>query len=816
MSEKISDLIQKIEKDSSSTQEQKEKARKVLELLNARNKWSLIVSAGSRQAILWLLTETTLDANISAEAIWDNLSQGWLSPWASGNLDLWSQDATDDWSWEMENWDDEIDMEAENFAEQLSRQWWDDVYVIAKMISLGYMPTLHSMSHTKTSYNPIKWVWANKWYFIAGGFLTNWKINWKSAQLQKKLVDGCLSFFNWPKEEIKILLNSIKANDTSWDRTKLEQRSDCLERLEEAIKKWSVADIKSISKEYSDISEKTWKISDLYKKHNLKRTVKTERDRLWQVAYEAEEKKIKADRKAIIDEIDRLVAENDKNKQNSVDTEDWVRNKNTQDLDILVDQRTKLEDDLRKAEKHRKTLLEQKSKYDKDQRQIVDDLNRELSKKGWWDPVKIKNYEDEKIRLAWEINKIDKRIDSKDSQITRIEDSISTKQIDITKQERIIRDYKPSNTAEIAEYDYKKWFLEDLKSSVDVWDHKKTADLLKQFKRKTWSDFKFDTSKLILPSSVAKPVVPWSPPPPPPGPNDPDKFIVTDQKEVLDKARKSWRWTSKDLSDSLDREATKITKVEREQAKAEIERIEKEIDRLKKEADKKLNDLNKIASKNPDKVKDLRAEAEKLVWDYNIQVAALEKAWVENLRKLDLDDIKLLSVKSKWTNRIIEWNGWIDKHGLNWPIWKVLWIAAIALFAKWWYDAIGETWLFTKETFNNVADIWIWLIPVVWWLYDIWMAFKWSDLNGVEMSTSERWTRAWLWVVWLIPMVWSIVKWSATTAKVAKTTERALNVSRIWETIVHWWQLTWKVASIWYLFAGWWSTVTYALDKYNS
>lgn len=725
MAEKISDLIQKIEKDSSSTKEQKEKARKVLELLKAKNKWSLIVSAGSRQAILWLLTETTLDANISAEAIWDNLSQASSSPWASGNLDLWSQDATDDWSWEMGEGDDEIDMEAENFAEQLSRQWWDDVYIVAKMISLWYMPKVHSMNHTKKWYNPIKWVWANKWYLIVGWLLTNWHLNWKSASWQKSITDWFLKMFTWEETQLKILLNQLKTWNINWGIEQLRERKNKLEELNKAIISWDKDSIKKASKDYSDISEKTWKISDLYKKYWVKEKVEVKIEDKWQKDYDVKEQEIKADRKAIIDEIDRQIWEVDIDRQNSVTTEENNRSKLTSELDDL-------EDDLKKL----------------------------------------------------------KRRKAKKADIDKVEDAIIIKN-------REIRDYKPSNTIDLANYDYKKWFLQNLRSAVDSWDHKITSELLSKYKGKTKTDFKFGWGLTITSSTGISP----------------EAFITSDQKEVLDKARESW----KKLSIS---EQKKLLKWEKSKARieevvrinAEVKKIEDEINRIREEAEKQAKKLDKIAKEHPEKIPELKAEIEKTVWDYNTQIIALEKAWVDNLQQLSLEDLKKLETKSPWTKKIIKANEWID--GFLWKTawgawWKIIWVMSMILLWKGVWDWASETWVFTKETLLNVTDIWIWIIPVVWGAYDLWRWWEWTDLNWVEMTESEKRARLGFWVLWLIPVVWTAVKWSSTFTK---SVNIVIKTSRITEAVVQWWNLAWKVVSLWYLWYGWLSTAYYALD----
>lgn len=511
MSEKIN-LLKTIEQDVQwLTPEQQKKANDILELLKKRKLEKLQVNIETRQKILDILKEDTFSEEISFELI------EWIISWeiSSDYLENLPQESSD------KVWED--------LYKELERQWWDQAYIFAKMLSLWYIPKFHDTKYQKEFFwNKIKWVWNNSKYLILWWPLTNWTINTPFIETQEKVRNYFSQLFIWEEHQLRILLNSIKWVETTWDRAIIADRLEKLNNLKVAIESWDRNNIMNAAIEYSKISEFTWKIWDLINK-------------FW------------------------LNSRSKKTKMSTVDSE-------------------------------------------------------------------IKN--------------------------TTIE----------------------------------------------------------------------------------------------------------------------------------------------------IEKIDTQINDIKKRAEEKLKELNDIASKNPEKVPELRSEIERIVWEMNKQIADLEWKWVTKLQKLNPKDLELLAVNSKWTNRMIQANWWIDRI-LSWKTWWIIWVWAIILLAKWVYDWTSKDG-FSSETALNITDIWLWMIPIAWWIYDIWMAIKWTDLNWKEMQSSERLMRAWFWIIWLVPLVWTAIKWVAAWAK---TTQKATKLTQTWELITQVWLITWKIAWVWALWYWWISTVTYLL-----
>ena len=127
---------------------------------------------------------------------------------------------------------------------------------------------------------------------------------------------------------------------------------------------------------------------------------------------------------------------------------------------------------------------------------------------------------------------------------------------------------------------------------------------------------------------------------------------------------------------------------------------------------------------------------------------------------------------------------------------------AIALwFSVWWLATKGITSTNAeslKEVWLDAADLWIGMVPF-WWAYDVWMAIRGKDLNGRELSGTDRWIRGGLGVLttaldvaWLFTLgTWNaasagikaVVKSSAILWKTVKTVDKVVDAGKTVEKV---------------------------------
>jgi hypothetical protein len=179
-----------------------------------------------------------------------------------------------------------------------------------------------------------------------------------------------------------------------------------------------------------------------------------------------------------------------------------------------------------------------------------------------------------------------------------------------------------------------------------------------------------------------------------------------------------------------------------------------------------------------------------------------------------MEQLKWVAQDSKLLTWIANANKWLDKLSSG-VTWKVMWVWAIMLVWAWVKGAFDKDW-FSQETALNVADIWFWMIPVAWWVYDLYRAYQWTDLNWKTMSSEERLMRTWFWIVWLVPGLWTAVKWAGRTGKMVKTAEWTSKIMKTGDVIIEWWHLTWKVMSLSALWYSAVSTTTYLLPAHTT
>ena len=775
--ENISSVLSQEAKNNNNSSEAQKKAIEILEILKRKNKDWYTIEQEARKSLSALLRQP-LDAEITTEMLETDLE--------AVDYIVNSPTTPKDKEQQIEQ---DVSEKVDKLVEEYRSKGWTDAYIFAKVLSLWYIPKNHDSKYTWflwTNWNlitkPIKWVWANKAYVIQWWLLTNWTINEPFIKAQTWVRNWLLKSAISEEAELKMVLKSVTWGDITWDRTKLNQRLQALQDYKSAINSWDINGMKTAWANYANISEETWTIKSLFKKYWVEETIKKQNEKAiddkQKKAWETAKKDVDTKKWKAIYELDKVI-------KSEVNTLDSLKDTTMlqSDLDLLKEERALIETD-------KQLYTDEKRKLEWEYNRINDELRAENWKRWWWSTSEV-------TRLQGELSRLRLDISNQDNEIKKCNTDIRNKEAEIRKKEIEIRDLPKTNKNRIDTATEKKDFLEKLRTAVASWDHNTAKSLIDNYNYKHWA-WKFSTDFATWIGNF-------------------ETFITQDHAKHIETETKNWS-TPKNTSDqqkykqerrdirnkttsnAIDKEINSIT--------AEVQKTEIEINKIKQKAEKQLQELDKVAKQNPSKVPELRKEFEKTVEWYNAQIAELEKRWVESLKKLKPDELKLLSTKSKWTEKMINANWWIDKI-MSWKIWKWVWFLWIISLGHWIYSWVKETW-FSSETKNNIGDMFFWMIPIVWGAYDLWRAYEWTDLNWKAMNSDERWTRFWFWVVWLVPLAWTVVKWSST---VVKTTETATKLAQKWELITEVWHLTWKVAWIWALWRWGISTIDHFFDK---
>ena len=189
---------------------------------------------------------------------------------------------------------------------------------------------------------------------------------------------------------------------------------------------------------------------------------------------------------------------------------------------------------------------------------------------------------------------------------------------------------------------------------------------------------------------------------------------------------------------------------------------------------------------------------EKLIASNNEIIMKAEETLMKQFNKASWAKKQLLYASDDVVKNIVNANWWLEKwripaFGRTWRIVSI-WIHAVML---WWIGSgKDEDWK-EKDWWTiwwEAADFGLGMIPVAWWLYDIWMAFRGKDLNGRQMWTGERWIRwaVWLWT-WVLDVftlwLWGTairagIKW---WAKVALKVWTKAVAKEVWEKVITKW-----------------------------
>lgn len=184
-----------------------------------------------------------------------------------------------------------------------------------------------------------------------------------------------------------------------------------------------------------------------------------------------------------------------------------------------------------------------------------------------------------------------------------------------------------------------------------------------------------------------------------------------------------------------------------------------------------LNKEYKVFLKNgklpTDKLAEYKTKLDKIITSHNSTIYKQEKNILKQLKKLTIAERKALYESDKVIKNVVDANGGMKLLTAT-KRWRMMRIGLYAVMWTWqWWSALAD-WKGWRYATKEVADFWFGMVPVAGDLYDITMAIRWKDLNGNDMSTSERWVRWWLWLVCGVVNVFSFGLWGTAIKATVK------------------------------------------------
>ena len=133
-------------------------------------------------------------------------------------------------------------------------------------------------------------------------------------------------------------------------------------------------------------------------------------------------------------------------------------------------------------------------------------------------------------------------------------------------------------------------------------------------------------------------------------------------------------------------------------------------------------------------------------------------------------------------------NKWIDTK-TSWLVGKSfiwVWVFSMLYNGRQGISEMWKNWM-SQENKNDIIDLWVWMIPIIWWIHDLKIAIEWKDLNNRELSNGERAMRTWFGIIGLIPGAWfltkTLFKWSKAIVAGSEVAIQAAHLS--WKVLTY-------------------------------
>lgn len=162
---------------------------------------------------------------------------------------------------------------------------------------------------------------------------------------------------------------------------------------------------------------------------------------------------------------------------------------------------------------------------------------------------------------------------------------------------------------------------------------------------------------------------------------------------------------------------------------------------------------------------------------------------------------------------------WVAFEMIPWvktakKVWKLWFIGLVS------HTLISE-WLSWDDKFKtDLAEVWLWILPVTSEILDFKAAMTWYDLSDRKLSAQDRWMRAWFWVVWTVADLATILTfwwsqwlrvwlaWIKWWAKVAEVAWDAWKLSSLWNAVSDFSKSEWFIKTV-KMANTWWKVLTF-------
>ena len=224
-----------------------------IKLLSSQKRQELKALLNTNKALEKLINDVGTTQDPSPEAVPATAQPGQIESAPVGQ-------APQQPEWQPEKSPEEAEKEGQQgykIEKDLRNKWFSDLFIMARMLELGYVPTVHDKKLFGEKFamnNKWKWVKYHWSYAINWWFLTNWNWNEKLSAANRWAADGIknvtLSDIALEKAEIKEIVSRANSRLKPLDQANLNRHFSILERLETAINAWNNAEIRNLFKEY--------------------------------------------------------------------------------------------------------------------------------------------------------------------------------------------------------------------------------------------------------------------------------------------------------------------------------------------------------------------------------------------------------------------------------------------------------------------------------------------------------------------------------------------------------------------------------------
>ncbi len=178
---------------------------------------------------------------------------------------------------------------------------------------------------------------------------------------------------------------------------------------------------------------------------------------------------------------------------------------------------------------------------------------------------------------------------------------------------------------------------------------------------------------------------------------------------------------------------------------------------------------------NPTMLRQAQHEITKQTQATNKKILTMQQTALNQMRHLDTKTILREAQKPWFINSFLHFNKhaqnihwWIQKIATHkkskYAVWFLLWMWVWTYIHAGWSEVLDNDAMM-RTLWNDLWDMIVWFIPIVWWVNDLYIAIVWTDWNKRALTSGARAERVLFGIVGLLPWVWTLIKVSKNSKK---------------------------------------------------